>query len=516
MTIKPLDLRPWGPEADDAGLLHSSARVFAISALSVGSIAIVTEITINILSATGVFPSQGFFGWIGGLGSLRTFVLSGGGMGLLCTGAVLTALQRHYKTTLSEKAEKNWIEERKKTRNGKVFLPEDKPLVDGFEWEKPGQKRVLIISSKEGGGHKTAAEAYKTALKAAGYATKIIYPTEEYSNAKWFNYCQKKRWRFLQKAMIEMQPIGEKLGVFAPVYRKIQQEILLFQPQLMISVQPIANDMTVQFAENYAIPTIIAPTDYKIGHFFYEIPKKPHPLITVALPLPLEDNETTTFTARSLHGFEDRNFRVIGYPIREAFQKKNQENLIKKAKELKEKYNLTEDDYIVPISGGAQGGKQVFDYCKEIGEYNKTAKKQIHAFALCGNNQQLQKDITNLNAPGIHVIDFTPDMAYYMKMGKVYDTKPGGASTSEGWAVGAYMYFNKQDAETTPWEPVNMGKVIAKGRGEAIVKKTFVSRLVEILEDKNLTHLSFPDEKEFPGVNFNENAVNLANELTSS
>ena len=101
-------------------------------------------------------------------------------------------------------------------------------------------------------------------------------------------------------------------------------------------------------------------------------------------------------------------------------------------------------------------------------------------------------------------------MAALIGCSNVYLTKPGGASTSEGLALGTYLYFDQETAGATPWEPVNMNKVTSLKAGEPIDKTTFSDRIQVLLSRK--THNNF----EFPGRHFNENILKLAKELTGS
>lgn len=492
--------RPFRPEDKQLGLKRC-----AITLIALGVIAIVTEAVIIALSMHGVLPSTGFLGWVDGLGSLRTLCIVSAGAGLIVLGGFLLLCRRKKMAHSVEKVEEQWLTQQQKAPEERVFQVADLPPIPGFQWAEPNKPRVLVISALQGGGHKTASESIQSALKTK-YFVKTIFPTGDVPGSQWFDYCQKQGWHLAEKALVSAQKILESTGAFEEVHKQIKNEIFLFKPQLLISNQPISNVVIAHFANKYKIPFIVVPTDYKTDHFFYGFTGADDQF-RVALPL---EDAVEKERLKELYKFKNEHLRVTGYPIRPAFQEENDLNVPEVVSQLQNTYSIKENDRVVALSIGAQGGKELKNYCTQIMRTRFEDLGTIHVFALCGINEELNKKIRRLSEKTgtnvkIHPIGWSDQktMAAFISLADVYITKPGGASTSEGLAMGTYLFFDQKSAYATPWEPANMKKTEELGAGEPIDEKTFSTRLKELLVEKKRPKI------DFPGRHFGQNILAL-------
>lgn len=472
--------------------LHRGTKMLGYLLIAAGSLAIITDVALIVLSSAGILPATGFWGWVGTMGSLRTLVLTGCGMSAFAVGTLVLSIGKQSFRRRQKKTEFAWIQSNI-SQKGVCFAPNDPPPFSGCQWEKMGVPRVLVISSKNGGGHKTASEAVEAAL-CKDYFVRTVYPTDKISANEWYNWCQKGGWKRLQSALVNFQPFGEKLGIFSRVHKTVWEEILLFKPQVIISTQPISNSVTASFADKLSgekkLPFVICATDFRSYPQFYYGFEKSNTEVNQGfrVALPLEDESEKLQLIHNYNFLE--HIAVTDYPVRPSFQQSMAAEVDKKITELKSQWKIEENEQVVMMQMGAQGGLQLKHYCqalikKEDYKEEPLEKKRV-VFVLCGQNDELKAEIETITSEhGIENLVIHPignisdelEMAAYTKMANVELTKPGGASCAEAMAVGTFLFLDKKSASTTPWEEVNMVKMAQRGFGISLDESSFVSSL---------------------------------------
>lgn len=263
-------ITPWDKPSSD--FIQRTARVVEISIMVVSILALVSPLIVLGISHCGVHIPQ--------LSRIFVFTLA---YPLIVVGATLVGgvvnkiiqkAREGYAVSRELKVEANWIHEQKEQSGGKVFTVND-PAPNGLAWNHPGKKRVLIVTSEEGGGHKTAFAATKKALEDADYDVYKSVPGRLFDQNKWYNYCQKKGWNRIQRRLVNMQSIGEWMNSFEIMNRAIRRDIYQYKPQMVISVQPISNGFIEKEASKLSIPFTLLTTDFYCRHFLYgsESPK---------------------------------------------------------------------------------------------------------------------------------------------------------------------------------------------------------------------------------------------------
>lgn len=494
-----------------------SLKYLGISLMAVGIIALLAEITYLALLINGVLPHSGWFGWLEGLQYLQTFFFVATGSGLIVLGGLLLKLREKILLSTAEKAKRAGIA---KLKPDEGFKATDKPPFTFYSWPEGEKPRVLVISSDQGGGHKTAAASVEAALK-THFTVFTTFPTTQISGCEWFDYFQKHGYHKTQRWLVGGQKCMEFLGVCEKMHKQIEQDIYLTKPQLVISVQPISNAYIAEVCSAYKTPFVVVPTDYKTDHFFYGFNGADD---NFRVGLPLDDPQEAALLA-DRYKFEEKHLKVTGYPVRPAFQNQDMQEEVA---ELREHYGIKEHDHVVTLSMGMQGGAELENYCRLILETDTIGsnmfEEEMHLFALCGRNEELlnklellsqevqSKEPKNKNKRiTLHPIGLCDqnEMAAYIASADVYITKPGGASTSEGLSLGTYLMFDQKSAKATPWEPVNIEKVEERGGGEAIDPRIFIPQLRKVLSGgRSQSHV------DFPGRHFGENILTLATELT--
>ncbi|MCH9626060.1 MAG: Processive diacylglycerol beta-glucosyltransferase [Chlamydiales bacterium] len=428
------------------------------------------------------------------------------GMALFAAAGVLYMIYHFKQRSENQYAENDYIQKMlgQPGRNS-LFTVDDQPEIPGTTWLRPGLNRTLIISSELGGGHKTAAKAVEKALE-KNFFSRTIYPTDEVPLSSWFNYFQKKGWNRALKFLLSLEPIATRTGAYITVEQKMKNAIWEHKPQLVVCVQPLANNTLAAYCKKYNIPCVVVPTDYYTEHFFHGIQTPPKQLY-VALPFD-EEREKTTLTNL---GFKEDHIVVTGYPVRSAFQEEKKGEVDAQIASIRKEYKIDSQDKVIVVAGGAQGGKKIKHYLSEIKEHTFAEGINVHVFALCGNNESLKQKIdsqfaSDTNFHTVGWIQEEVEMAAYTKLADTLITKPGGASTSEAWALGTYCLFDGDNAAATRWEPVNMQDAEKAGMGATIIPSQFHDQLNESLEART-------QDADFPGRQFNQNFMHLAKNI---
>lgn len=364
------------------------------------------------------------------------------------------------------------------------------------------KKRILVLTNGGGGGHLASAEAVKKAL-GEFFKVKIDHSFDEMGGNELFNTFQKGGHLGMLEVLTYLQPIAEITAAPIQVRPVLIDQIEKFKPDLIISVFPIANRMTWEIAKEAGIPMFVLTTDIEARHFFRGIE---NPGKDFHIGLPFSDRLITG----PLSGqFDEENFEIIGYPLREAFGKKTKD-MQEKIDEIRLELGIAEEDKVVLIMMGAQGvGTAVEDYSKAIANHKNSFKEKVHVIALCGGEEKKESTIkacdghTNPNVT-VHALGRKDGeyIAALMRMGNLLISKPGGSTVNEAIASKIYTLFNGEANKALPWEAGNMAYAVAKGFGEEIDPEKFLEQ-VEMALDRER-----PSSIQCPGKRFGINLMN--------
>lgn len=364
------------------------------------------------------------------------------------------------------------------------------------------KKKILVLTNGGGGGHLASAEAVKKAL-GEFFKVKIDHSFDEMGGNQLFNTFQKGGNLGFLEVLTHLQPIAESTIAPIQVRPVLIDQIEKFKPDLIISVFPIANKMTWEIAKEAGIPMLVLTTDIEARHFFRGLD---HPGNDFHIGLPFSDR---LVTGPLSHQFDEENFDIIGYPLREAFGKKTKD-MQEKIDEIRLELGIAEEDKVVLIMMGAQGvGTAVEDYSKAIANHKNSFKEKIHVIALCGGEEKKESTLkacdghTNPSVT-VHALGRKDGeyIAALMRMGNLLISKPGGSTVNEAIASKIYTLFNDEANEALPWEAGNMAFAIAKGFGEEIDPETFLEQVEAALNRPR------PASIECPGKKFGINLMN--------
>ncbi|KAL0481924.1 processive diacylglycerol beta-glucosyltransferase [Acrasis kona] len=377
-----------------------------------------------------------------------------------------------------------------------------------------GKRRVLIITSNEGGGHAAATRAIKDALPQDGYEIQTVLPTEEIPCSDMYNVLMKKGQFKALGVLVRMQGTAEAFVMGKP-RKTVAREIDAFKPHLIISVIPVMTKVIMNLAKERNIPMLVVPTDLTFDHFFCNIKSGVPPTFRVAIPFADVEDKKIMIKSR---GFKEGNFVVTGYPLRQEFGSANQQ-LQERYHAIQRELQIGPNDKVVVIMIGAQGAEQqTLHYISQIVRNAWqicSVEFNTHIVAMCGANEKLQRiisGIATIEGIKLHAIPKV-DASYVsalLKHANAFISKPGGSSVNESLALGVYTLYDDASTEGLWWEGANMRYAVDRNNGEVITSD--FSTQVRTVIRKGQQHQAV----ECPGRNFKQNIISLVDSMTSA
>lgn len=291
---------------------------------------------------------------------------------------------------------------------------------------------ALILSCGTGGGHNSAGKAIMEELKRRGHhvVMKNPYTLKSTRLSGGIDQTYIKTVQNIPKVFGAVYKIGNlyrRLPFRSPVYfvnrpmNAVMQKYLEenhFDIVIMPHLFP-GEILTNMKKHRIEIPkTIFVATDYVCTPFTEEIECD-------AYVVPSEDLKDD-FVKR---GLPRENLYALGIPTAGCFSK------IESREEAKERLGLAPDKKYILIAGGSMGGGKMEHMIGKL-QSHFADYRNVELIVVCGSNRTLSEKLQEHPAANRKVIDFTDDMASYIKASHVFITKPGGLSSTEAAVCG--------------------------------------------------------------------------------
>lgn len=409
--------------------------------------------------------------------------------------------------------------------------------------EESRRKRILILISEGGGGHKTAGEALKESLgrryeiEILNAFTKIAHKVDVIrlvtrgmlSAEGLYNFLLKKGWHraaglFTRLGDLYMQRNRHRV-------RTCFERFLLSRgaqrPDLIISTIPYVNYGIAWGARLAKIPFLMMPTDLDTATFL-------RGLSSVILEqaflcaLPYEDPELHC-KAVQYNVMRDRQLQVTGFPVRAAFQKRYSDE---EKRSLKQKFGIEDTKRVVTLMGGAEGGEALFHHAMELCKLTLPGQGAIHINVCSGRNgevrerirswilkrggRELAQHLVSAEGPSLSLFGFIPEVAELMAISDLILTKTGSASVNEAIYLGRKLLLDHtkgSSARFLEWERYNVPFVKKHHLGDAFDRlEELVPLARKLLQDPapspaTTGQFSLPD--------FGENILKAVDQLLS-
>ncbi|XVF89434.1 hypothetical protein PTKIN_Ptkin19aG0129900 [Pterospermum kingtungense] len=348
---------------------------------------------------------------------------------------------------------------------GGVLDVEGLPL-NGVEAETP--KKVLILMSDTGGGHRASAEAIKAAFNEEFGDDYQVFITDLWSDhTPWpFNQLPKS-YNFLVKhgSLWRMTYYGTAPRVvhqsnFAAtstfIAREVAKGLMKYQPDIIISVHPLMQHVPLRILrakgllEKIVFTTVV--TDLSTCH-----PTWFHKLVTRCY-CPSAEVAKRALKA----GLQPSQLKVYGLPVRPSFVKPVRPKI-----ELRRELGMDEDLPAVLLMGGGEGMGPIEATARALGNalYNEDLGEPIgQILVICGRNKKLaSKLLSNDWKIPVQVKGFVTKMEEAMGACDCIITKAGPGTIAEAMIRGLPIILNDYIAGQ---EVGNVPYVVENGCGK--------------------------------------------------
>eukprot|EP00245_Coleochaete_scutata_P001063 TRINITY_DN11288_c0_g2_i1.p1 TRINITY_DN11288_c0_g2~~TRINITY_DN11288_c0_g2_i1.p1 ORF type:complete len:570 (-),score=72.27 TRINITY_DN11288_c0_g2_i1:352-2061(-) len=368
------------------------------------------------------------------------------------------------------------------------------------------QRRVLILMSDTGGGHRASAEAIKSVFESrygGDYKVTVIdlwkehtpWPFSEVPRSYSFLVKHEALWRLTFHATAPRfvhQPQMAATSAF--VAREVAKGLVKYQPDVIVSVHPLMQHIPLRVLRSKGmlgrIPFCTVITDLDTCH-----PTWFHKLVTTCFC------PTPKVAQRALKaGLQSSQLRVHGLPIRPDFIKPTRPKA-----ELRQDLGMDVSLPAVLLIGGGEGMGPVEAtaraLAKQLGTDLKTGQALGQLVVVCGRNKKLAASLSSTDWPMPTLVQgFVTNMSEWMAACDCIITKAGPGTIAEALIKGLPMVLNDyiagQETGNVPFVTENgAGKYSEKPAEIAeIVRSWFGEKAAELkVMAQNCLRLARPD-----------------------
>uniref|UniRef100_A0A0D6R8K3 monogalactosyldiacylglycerol synthase n=1 Tax=Araucaria cunninghamii TaxID=56994 RepID=A0A0D6R8K3_ARACU len=366
-------------------------------------------------------------------------------------------------------------------------------------------KKVLILMSDTGGGHRASAEAIKAAFESEFGDEYQVFVTDLWKDHTPWPFNQIPRsYSFLVKhgtlwkvtfhgtaPRIVHQTNFAATSTF--VAREVAKGLMKYQPDIIISVHPLMQHVPLRVLRSKGLlkkilfTTVI--TDLSTCH-----PTWFHKLVTRCYcPTP----EVARRASKA--GLRPSQIRVYGLPVRPSFCK-----AIRPKDELRRDLGMDEDLPAVLLMGGGEGMGPVEKTARALGEtlYDEKLGEPIgQLVVICGRNPKLAKKLESIKwKMPVQIRGFETNMEEWMGACDCIITKAGPGTIAEAMIRGLPIILNDyiagQEAGNVPYVVDNGAGKFSKSPKEIahVVAEWFGPKADELKRmSQNALKLARPD-----------------------
>lgn len=342
------------------------------------------------------------------------------------------------------------------------------------------KKKILYLYSETGGGHRSAASAVIHAVKhhkgeqydqqmvdvfaeCSGFLNifaKLYAPVIKYSP---------QFWGMLYFWLDDQRKLNRLLKISAPfILEELTKLIKREKPDLIVSVHPMVNHLTVQAIKNskLEIPFVLVITDPVTLHRAWVVPE---------VDLCIVATEIAKRNALK-YGMPEEKIKVVGMPIHPKFA------LHGKQKEKARKLNdLEPKRFTILLMGGGEGAGGLYKIIRSI---DNSKLKKIQLIVIAGRNQKLEQKLKaeahKFSFP-IKIYGFTDQVPEIMAESDMIITKAGPGSIAEALAMNLPIII-------TSWLPGqeqgNAEFVVKEGVGHITKDPKRIVRIIKELQNR--------------------------------
>ncbi|CAN6195987.1 unnamed protein product [Urochloa humidicola] len=341
-------------------------------------------------------------------------------------------------------------------------------------------KKVLILMSDTGGGHRASAEAIKAAFIQEYGDDYQVFVTDLWTDHTPWPFNQLPRsYSFLVKhgplwkmtyygtaPRVIHQPHFAATSTF--IAREVAKGLMKYQPDVIISVHPLMQHVPLRVLRSKGlldkIPFTTVITDLSTCH-----PTWFHKLVTRCY-CPSTEVEKRALKA----GLKPSQIKVYGLPVRPSFVKP-----VRPKDELRRELGMDEDLPAVLLMGGGEGMGPIEATAKALGDtlYDENLEEPTgQILVICGRNKKLANRLQSINwKVPVQVKGFVTKMEECMGACDCIITKAGPGTIAEAMIRGLPIILNGYIAGQ---EAGNVPYVVENGCGKFSKSPKQIAKIV--------------------------------------
>ena len=340
-------------------------------------------------------------------------------------------------------------------------------------------KKILIFSSRGGGGHTSVSHALhqylgdRYTMITTSVFDDILAPLDisrtlslgRQSGERMYDYTLQRKWYWVTSFMSRVGSWYFNLRK-RTVMALFERFITEHNPDLVISIVPWINAMAHDVCQKLDLPFLLMPTDLDITTFTLRIKKSMYDKFHLALPFDeaplLEQADRLGLSADRLH--------VVGFPVKKQFLLSDEQRQVRK-KITKEKLGIPQDKPTILFVMGAVGSQDMSRFSRRIADQVKTP---VHLIMVMGRNKNLRRQLERIQFPShitTTIVGFTHRMANLMAASDLLITKSGTVSVCEALYMDLPMFLDGTTRILT-WELLNHSFITQKGFG-AVIREAY-------------------------------------------
>jgi UDP-N-acetylglucosamine:LPS N-acetylglucosamine transferase len=288
-------------------------------------------------------------------------------------------------------------------------------------------RRVVVVYSRVGGGHVSAARAVGEALESTGHSTVALvdayldcarFPVTLFpaAYARLARY-HPRLWRLVYQLT---NTRTDAAGLLTPFLRPGFRRLLAAQrPDVVISVLPVVNGLLARAAAEARARFEVVLTDWHAIHRLWVAPGVQH----YTTPTDSAAADCVRF------GASPAGIDVVGIPVRSAFSSGGA--TLERADGLA-RLGLDPGRLTVLAMVGAEGSPRALDTIARLAQAETDLDAQL--VVVCGRNDELRRRVQRLPARmPLQAMGFVDNVAQLMRAADVLITKAGGLTLAEAF-----------------------------------------------------------------------------------
>jgi len=281
-------------------------------------------------------------------------------------------------------------------------------------------RKILIFTSKTGGGHVSLAEALRDWLT-DHYEIEILDPQPGVIHTHYRLVSRHALWIWAAEFGLSDTPRGSRLAhrVYGTILgRLVINAIDRSNPDMVMSTYPFLTTEVMDALQKMGrrLPFVMLFSDPNGVHQSWLSEKRAHGVLA-----PTRE----TYQQALASNFSSTQVLLSGWPVRNQFYRDS----LPSSHEIKSRIGLRPDRLTVFLQGGGEGAAKFVRTVEDI-----LAFDDVQVILACGTNQALLRRFQNI--PRVHALPFTKEIAGYMAAADLVMGKAGPNMLFEAVSLG--------------------------------------------------------------------------------